>query len=146
MPSRTIEREEEMAGFATEILSVLPQKEGAHSIGLTGPLGAGKTAFVKALAKELGIVEHITSPTFVIMKAYQVTEHDWIKRLVHIDAYRVEDIDEMKVLHLDELFDETGTVICIEWPEKIKSLIPEDSLMISIAPLSEEKRTITYGN
>jgi tRNA threonylcarbamoyladenosine biosynthesis protein TsaE len=138
--------EEEMATVASEILSILPQKDSAHVLALSGELGAGKTAFVKALARELGIPEHITSPTFVIMKSYKIPQHDWIKKLVHIDAYRIEDINEMKVLALDELYKEAGSIICIEWPERIEGLIPSDAFSIQIAIQKGEQRTVVYGD
>lgn len=146
MTLRTISGEQEMTTIAEEILSILPQKEGAHVIALSGDLGAGKTTFTKALAKLLGIVEHITSPTFVIMKSYQVPQHDWIKKLVHIDAYRVEDVDELKVLDLPSLYQETGTIMCIEWPEHMPGLIPEDALRVDIQAGEGDERTVSYGS
>ena len=135
-----------MKNIVEEILSTLPQKKSAHTITLSGDLGAGKTSFVKALAKELGVVEHVTSPTFVIMKKYSVEGHYLVKTLIHIDAYRVEDINEMDVIGLEDLVKEEGSMVCIEWPEKIKSRIPEEALHISITTESDHSRTITYGD
>ncbi len=132
-----------MTTFAEEILSILPQKKSAHIIALSGELGAGKTTFTKALARKLGIVEHVTSPTFVVMKVYEVSEHSWIRKLVHIDAYRIEDIDEMRVLNLNDICTEEGTVVCIEWPENIAALIPEDALQIRIDVEGSEGRVVT---
>lgn len=134
-----------MATIAEEILSALPQKDTANVLTLSGELGAGKTVLVRAIARALGITEHVTSPTFVIMKTYDVPEHYLAKRLVHIDAYRVEDIGEMRVLKLPELFKEEGALICIEWPEHIRELVPDDARTIHIDITGEEKRTIAYN-
>lgn len=135
----------EMAGVAEEVLSVLPQRDSAHVLALTGELGAGKTTFVQRIAKALGIREHVVSPTFVLMKVYPVSGHDWIRELVHIDAYRVEDSAEMQVLRLEDLYKRAGALICIEWPERIARLIPEDAVKIGIRVLSDGSRDIHYA-
>lgn len=145
MPERTIHGVEELFSIVDEVLSVLPQKTEAQVLALSGELGAGKTAFVKTLAKTLGVTEHVTSPTFVIMKSYAVPNHDWIQRLIHIDAYRVEDIDEMRVLKLGDLFKDAGALICIEWPERIQSLIPRNAFPLHFEIEEGEERTVTYG-
>ena len=145
MTTRTVHTLAELDTFAQEMLSTLSQKDSAHVIALTGDLGVGKTSFTQALAKHLDIAEHVVSPTFMIMRSYQ-TENPNFKKLVHIDAYRVEDIREMEVLKIPELFSEAGTVICIEWPERIAALIPQDAHRITFAVNSDDSRTITYGN
>ncbi|MFA6601715.1 MAG: tRNA (adenosine(37)-N6)-threonylcarbamoyltransferase complex ATPase subunit type 1 TsaE [Candidatus Paceibacterota bacterium] len=116
----------------------------ALTVGLYGELGAGKTAFVKAVAKELGIKETVTSPTFVLMKIYVIpgggqfaevsprqddrgltSAYPW-KKLIHIDAYRLEKRDDVKVLGLEELKKDKGNLIMIEWPEKV-GISPEET-------------------
>lgn len=145
MATRTVHTLAELEIFAEEVLTTLPQKDSACILTLTGDLGAGKTAFTQALAKQLGVVEHVVSPTFMIMRSYS-TESERFKKLVHIDAYRVEDVREMEVLKIPELFSEAGTVVCIEWPEHIASLIPQDAYRITLEVNSDDSRTITYGN
>lgn len=144
METRTIRTLDELSVFAEEILSVLPQKRSAHVLALKGDLGTGKTAFVQAFADLLGVKEHVVSPTFVIMRSYG-TAHDAFTKLVHIDAYRVEDEEEMRVLKIPELFYETGTIICIEWAKRIPSLIPKEALLISFTINDDNSRTATYG-
>ena len=146
MSTRTIKEENELANVAEEIISILPQKNTAHVIALSGELGAGKTAFVKMLGKQLGIVEHITSPTFVIMKKYDIPNHFLASTLVHIDAYRIEDVAEMNVIGLEELATKKDSIICIEWPERIIDLIPKDAISLRIDINSGGARTITYGD
>jgi tRNA threonylcarbamoyladenosine biosynthesis protein TsaE len=113
-------------------------------LALTGDLGAGKTAFVKAVAKELGITEHITSPTFVIMKMYEtpVTNESGFKRLVHIDAYRLESAHELEVLGWNELLADPDALIAIEWPEKVPGTIPNNAHHFTFEHIDETTRKI----
>ena len=109
---------------------------GAVVIALKGDLGAGKTTLVQSLAALLGVTETVTSPTYVVMKSYETDGHATITHLIHIDAYRIEDIDEMRVLGFENLLSKKDTIICIEWPEKITPLIPADALTVSIEILA----------
>ena len=95
--------------------------DGAALIGLSGHLGAGKTAFVKAVAKELGIQEEITSPTFVIMKLYEIKLKavPW-KKLVHIDAYRLERAEDLEALRFEEIIADKNNLVIVEWPEQVE--------------------------
>lgn len=135
----------DMSLAAKEILNQVQQRptNGAVVIALSGDLGAGKTTLVQALAAHLGVVETVTSPTYVVMKTYAVGEVAGAKmakpfsHLVHIDAYRIEDIDEMRVLKFPELLSQKDTMICIEWPEHIASLIPPDALTVSITVVGD---------
>ncbi|MDD5437687.1 MAG: tRNA (adenosine(37)-N6)-threonylcarbamoyltransferase complex ATPase subunit type 1 TsaE [Patescibacteria group bacterium] len=88
-------------------------------ITLQGPLGAGKTTLVQYLAKVLGAPKRAISPTFALMRIYK-TRQTGLRRLLHIDAYRIEDAKDLIVLDLDEELAVPGTVLLIEWPENIK--------------------------
>jgi tRNA threonylcarbamoyladenosine biosynthesis protein TsaE len=145
MQVKNISTLEELHALAAEVIASCGEKNTATVIALRGDLGAGKTAFTKELASLLDIEESITSPTFVIMKSYTIPHHAYFKTLTHIDAYRIESDDEMRVLGFKELLSDPTRLICIEWPEKIESLIPEDAYPISIN-LHDTIRTITYGN
>ena len=104
---------------------------------LTGDLGAGKTTLVRGIAQALKIKSVVQSPTFNIMKIY----FDGLKPLIHIDAYRLADIDTD--IGLDEYIGyETGITV-IEWPIYIKNLIPETSSEINILNMGENVRKIT---
>jgi tRNA threonylcarbamoyladenosine biosynthesis protein TsaE len=133
----------ELADIARETLSSCTQKDTATVIALTGDLGVGKTAFTKELAKLLGVSHEVTSPTFVIMKSYPIPSHPFFKTLTHIDAYRIESEDEIRVLGFAELLKDPTQLICIEWPEKIQNSIPTDALTISFT-LLQDVRTVTY--
>ena len=107
---------------------------------LTGDLGAGKTTLVRGIAEALNIKSVVQSPTFNIMKIY----FDGIKPLIHIDAYRLADVNTD--IGLDEYIGyETGLTV-IEWPGFIEKLIPEDAYTIEIINLGETKRQITISS
>ncbi len=102
----------------------------ASIVGLRGDLGTGKTAFTKAVARELGVEEVVTSPTFVIMKIYPVVAKEasprfpW-KNLVHIDAYRLESSDELRAIKFVEIAADPDSLILIEWPEHVRDVLDQ---------------------
>lgn len=130
------------ADFRFLIEDLLAIKSDPLIITLQGDLGAGKTTFTQELGKTLGITEPITSPTFTVMKQYEITGSTFTK-LVHIDAYRFESEDETGPLRFTETFDTRGAIICIEWPEKIPSLIPSSAVQLEISINDDESRTVT---
>lgn len=143
------ELEAEAARFAA---SLTPREEGATLVTLSGELGAGKTAFVKALAKALGIEETVTSPTFVLEKIYQLPREAGghvvstrFARLVHIDAYRLESGDELAALGFDEILLDVGNLILLEWPERAVAALPAPAARISLVANEDGSRTISYG-
>jgi len=142
--TKTIHSIPELASLAEEILEKLSISEQAVVMALSGDLGVGKTSFVKELGKALGVQEEITSPTFAIMKSYKTT-HTNFPILTHIDAYRIEDIEEMKVLRLEEFLHDPHRIICIEWPERVEKLLPENKISISFTINPDESRDITYA-
>ena len=103
----------------------------------TGDLGAGKTTLVRGIAQGLNIKSVVQSPTFNIMKIY----FDGVKPLIHIDAYRLADVNTD--IGLDEYIGyETGLTV-IEWPDFIKDLIPENAITVNIINLGDNQRKIT---
>lgn len=146
MDTLEIRNESELSSVAQNVLKLLKEKgEGhAHVLALHGDLGSGKTAFVKALARELGVQEDVTSPTFVILKLYPLDEHHEYSVLAHIDAYRVDEVDEMRPLRFTELLKEEHILICIEWAEKIAELLPAHTLHMTLT-IENEARIITFA-
>jgi tRNA threonylcarbamoyladenosine biosynthesis protein TsaE len=131
---------EETQKLAHDWLASLEQSENeALIVGLYGNLGAGKTAFTQAVAKELGIGEPVTSPTFVIEKIYE-TKHLIFKRLVHIDAYRLEKGSELQALDFEKLVENKNNLIIIEWPENVKDILPENHHKIHCEFVDETTR------
>jgi tRNA threonylcarbamoyladenosine biosynthesis protein TsaE len=92
--------------------------DSAKFVGLSGHLGAGKTAFVKLLGEILGVEETITSPTFVIMKIYKTKKGPW-SHLVHIDAYRLEKAQELEALNFEAVLSDKNNLVIMEWPENV---------------------------
>ena len=126
---------EETMSLGRDLASKLPD---GITITLTGDLGAGKTTFVRGLAEGLNIKEVVQSPTFNIMKIYLKGD----RPLIHIDAYRLADIDTD--IGLDEYIGyETGITV-IEWPMFISKLIPSDSMELEITNLGGDNRQIKF--
>ncbi|MCA9361660.1 tRNA (adenosine(37)-N6)-threonylcarbamoyltransferase complex ATPase subunit type 1 TsaE, partial [Candidatus Kaiserbacteria bacterium] len=125
-------------------LAKVERQDGCAVLALHGDLGAGKTTFMQYLAKALGIKEVVISPTFVVMKHYEITDSkagSW-QDLYHLDAYRIEEIDEMRPLGFADLLTKPNTLVAIEWAEKIEELLPSWTLHLRFA-ISGEERTIT---
>ena len=106
---------------------------------LLGDLGAGKTTLVRGVAEALNIKEVVQSPTFNIMKIYLKGD----KPLIHIDAYRLADINTD--IGLDEYIGyETGLTM-IEWPLFIENLLPKDAIYVELKHLGEDRRDISIS-
>ena len=104
-------------------------------IGLEGELGSGKTTFVQTFATAMGIKEHITSPTFVILKKYG--------NIVHIDAYRLKNSQELLALGFQELMADPHNIILIEWADLVTDILPNDRITIHFEHVDERKRKIS---
>lgn len=143
---KTIRTPEDLKVAARELVRYLrPQPEGATLITLSGELGAGKTAFVKAVAEALGIPDTVTSPTFVLEKMYMLPKNWPFARLVHIDAYRLEGGKELAPLGFDEIMRERTNLVFLEWPERVADALPPPTAKISIKALSDGSRIFTYA-
>jgi tRNA threonylcarbamoyladenosine biosynthesis protein TsaE len=118
---------------------LLPLIRAAGSASLEGPLGAGKTHFVKAVALLLGVSESVSSPTFTLLHGYQGADI----RLHHSDWYRLESEGEVLGLGLEEYFGDG--VLLIEWGDKFPSLLPPGTLRIRITPQPDETRLISWS-
>jgi tRNA threonylcarbamoyladenosine biosynthesis protein TsaE len=114
---------------ATETIAVGAAVGRALRVGdlvvLAGDLGAGKTTFVKGIARALGVTEPVTSPTFTI-----VQEYDGTIPLAHVDVYRLDRIQEVHDVGFEELFDRRAVVV--EWGEAIARVLPRDRLVVRL--------------
>lgn len=150
MEKREIRNLKEMEILASEILKSpklggqATEFGGATVLALKGDLGVGKTAFVKSLGKILGVKETINSPTFVIMKMYDISyKYKLLKKLIHIDAYRLEEEKELEILGWENLIKNPENLIAIEWPEKVSNLIPENAHIFKFEFVDENTRSVT---
>ncbi len=116
---------EESYKIANDFVSNLnPYRDRAMVVGLYGELGSGKTSFTQGIAKSLGVLENVTSPTFVIEKIYEL-ENKKFQHLVHIDAYRLEKSEELTHLGWQEVLADHSNLVLIEWPEKVEDIMPQ---------------------
>lgn len=116
-------------------------------IGLEGELGTGKTTLIKGIAKGLGIKKNITSPTFVLMKLYNLKHQaSGIRQLCHVDAYRVEGAEELIDIGVMEYIDDLKTIVIIEWAEKVKTILPNDAIWIKMKHGENESERIVEIN
>lgn len=104
-----------------------------------GSMGAGKTTFIKAMARKLGVMDMTSSPTFSLVNEYETENGDI---LYHFDLYRISSEEEGYDMGLDEYF-YSGNVCLIEWPEKTPNLIPLDHTSITIKELPDGRRHLT---
>ena len=125
------------------VKNLIPHKERATVVGLTGDLGSGKTTFVKGAAKALGIGNTVTSPTFVIEKIYK-TENMPFEHVVHIDAYRLDGGGELSTLGWDDVLANPKTLVFVEWPERVADVLPENTETIQFTFIDENTRRIEF--
>ncbi len=151
---KTVQTLAEFEAEATRFAGTLIPNTHATLVTLSGELGAGKTAFAKAAARALGVEEVVNSPTFVLEKIYLLPEERTFnyeiarpafKRLVHIDAYRLEKSDDLAPLGFDELMRDAGNLILFEWPEKVEGGLPPPAVKIFFVSHPDGSRTISYG-
>lgn len=108
-----------------------------------GEMGAGKTTFINALCKELGVEDDTTnSPSFSIINEYR---SDTTAELIyHFDLYRLESLEEAFDIGVEDYFD-SGALCFLEWPERIEDILPGDTVNVTITVNDDDTRTITIG-
>ena len=149
--------------FAAEFVARISEnpRDSATVVGLYGNLGSGKTTFVQCVGEILNVAEHITSPTFLIVKSYrparpqpdrivlagnshsgrlQVTS---FKKLIHIDGYRLKSGEELRKLGFGELLRNPDNLILIEWADLVADILPANHIKLSFEFVDEKTRKIT---
>lgn len=122
------------AGETRKLGGMLARKISRGIIALEGNLGSGKTTFIQGFAKGLGIKEKITSPTFVILKNF--------KNFYHIDCYRIQTPEEILSIGFKEIISNPNNIVAIEWPEKIKKILPKNIIKIKFKFIDKNTRKI----
>jgi len=125
---------DEIGAVAAKVVAQNPKKV----ILFNGEMGAGKTTFIKALAKKIGVIDTTGSPTFSLVNEYQTTDNQII---YHFDVYRLKSENEAYDMGMDEYL-YSGNWCFIEWAEKIPNLIPEEHSSIFIKVLANGKRQL----
>ena len=109
-------------------------------IALYGSMGAGKTTFTTAVCKRLGVQEDaVSSPTFAIVNEYRTGSGE---PMYHFDFYRIEHLEEAYDIGLYDYLD--SGCLCLEWPENIEDLLPEETLKVRIAVNPDGSRTLSW--
>ena len=152
--------EKETQKIAGDLVLKTLKSKGPIIVILEGELGAGKTTFVKGFAKALGIKVKVKSPTFTLMKTYKVSSLKKLqitnyklqtnskfkipnsKFLVHLDCYRVRDHKDLATLDLKTIFNTSGNIVLIEWPERVSKILPKKLIKVHIDHIGENKRKI----
>lgn len=111
-----------------------------------GTMGAGKTTLIKALVKQLGVSESASSPTFSLVNEYHADQLNFKnqkenKPIYHFDFYRINHENEAFDIGFEEYID-SGSYCFIEWPEKIKNVLPLDAISIHLKPINEKIRLL----
>lgn len=126
--------------LAKEILE-LPTNKTAIVLALKGNLGGGKTTFLQGFAKGLGIKEKILSPTFVIMKKFKIKKNS---NFYHFDCYRFNKPEDILELGFKEIISNPENIVAIEWPGKVRKVLPKKVIKISFKFIDKNKREITF--
>ena len=124
--------ERETAALAAAVATTLRPGDVVH---LTGPVGAGKTTFVRHACAALGVTEPVTSPTFSIAHLYRTTSG---QQVAHLDLYRARAVTVEELADLDPYLGE-DTIVFVEWPEAGRGVLPPASVTIAIAPVALER-------
>lgn len=142
---RVIKNVEEMQVFAQEVAQ---EVRGGEVIGLSGPLGAGKTTFVQGLAKALGVRERVTSPSYTVVGEYAIPHHSALTRLVHVDLYRLSEEGALRdpaVLGVLENANQADQVTVIEWVERLGDIqLPHSRWIRFEYGATEGERKVTF--
>lgn len=120
-------------------LEIATSLSGGELIALYGDLGAGKTALTQGIAAGLGVKEKVNSPTFTIIKVYKINKSK-IKQLCHIDAYRLQDSQDLINIGIDDYLYKSDIITIIEWAEKIKDILPKNTIEINIDYFKEKRK------
>ena len=115
-----------------------PLLQSGDLVALQGPLGAGKTSFVRALLYALGISEDVPSPTFTLVQIYHTARF----AVAHYDLYRLENESELDELGWDDA--RADGLVLAEWPERVGARMPKDSLVLHFAFDDRNSRALTF--
>lgn len=132
--------------LAKKIPKIIRKNGKAVILALIGELGGGKTTFVKGLAHALGVKSSIVSPTFIIERKYPL-QNSKFKYFYHFDCYRLKDVKELSLLEFKKIISSPYNLVAIEWADKIKSVLPQDTIFLTFKFLGKNKRkiNIVYG-
>ncbi|MDE2144756.1 MAG: tRNA (adenosine(37)-N6)-threonylcarbamoyltransferase complex ATPase subunit type 1 TsaE [Patescibacteria group bacterium] len=123
-------------------------RKGAAVLALRGELGSGKTTFIKFLARDLGVKSRLSSPTFLIMRGFNINNSKLpYKRFYHIDAYRLKNSKDLLALGFKNLIEDEKNIVAIEWADRIKDVLPQKRIDLDFKHgKTENERIIKITN
>lgn len=134
---------EEIASAARQFVEYVSSSPLQSNIfAFFGPMGAGKTTFIKALCNALEVTDDVNSPTFTIVNEYRAGKGFPV---YHFDFYRINKISEAYEIGIDEYFGAEGLCL-IEWPEKIEEILPDDCFKVTVSVNDDGTRNITIDD
>ncbi len=143
MVSHSKSQTQKLAANLAKKLAKIRSKSGRRAtiIALQGELGSGKTTFTQGFCKALGVGHGVTSPTFIIMRHHMAAD----KHIYHFDLYRIQSIKELGILGFKKIISNPENIVLIEWPEKIKKLLPKNTIWVNFEHgKKENERTISF--
>ncbi|MFP4343084.1 MAG: tRNA (adenosine(37)-N6)-threonylcarbamoyltransferase complex ATPase subunit type 1 TsaE [Anaerolineales bacterium] len=111
-------------------------------VALEGDLGTGKTVFAQGIGRGWGATTPLTSPTFILIRRHERPQGDL--RLYHIDLYRLDAVEEIIDLGLEELLGESRAVSVVEWANRAPEIFPEEHLWVHLRWIDEYRRALTF--
>jgi len=136
---------EDIDKISNSIIKEIKKKKRSNAtvLAFSGDLGSGKTTITQSLSRVLGVEDSVISPTFVIMKIYK-TKDERFKNLIHIDAYRLNNHEELLCLGWEEIVENKDNLIVIEWPERVIECLPVGVYNIKLEHKDECTRSINF--
>jgi len=116
----------------------------ATTVALSGDLGSGKTTLIQAVGRLFDIKAVIQSPTFVLIRSYEIPVGKWPwRKLIHIDCYRLNSDQDLLKLGWPELIADAHNLIMLEWPERVEGILPLNTLNLKLEIFSDGKRMVS---
>lgn len=126
------------AALGCAVVAEMAAAQRAQVVTLSGDLGAGKTTFAQGFLGALGAEGPYTSPTFTIMKTYELSDG---RTAYHIDPYRI-GVEDLQALGWEEMCADSRAIILLEWPSIVAEIVPESAVRVTLAHVDEATRTV----
>lgn len=129
---------EDIDRAAADFLAALPDDK--RVVAFNGPMGAGKTTFISALCRRLGVSDEVNSPTFSIVNEYHGLSGE---KIYHFDFYRLESPEEAMDIGAEDYF-YSGDLCLLEWADNVRAILPDDLLEVEIQPQGDGSRKLLF--